>query len=189
METQAAIAGRRSIRRFHDKPVPRELIERVLEAAVQAPSGKNSQPWRFVVVTEKKRAAMLEVLRAGIRKCAAQGIPLGSSENTAAIMEQAPATIFVFNAASLHYQPGAEWQGVVDTQSIGAAIENLLLSAHDQGLGTLWICDVFYAYEELRAWLGREEQLIAAISLGYPAEAPSARPRKSAAEITCWLED
>ena len=59
MNTLDAIAGRRSIRRFKDQAVPRELIERVLAATVLAPSGKNRQPWRFVVVGEEKRLVVV----------------------------------------------------------------------------------------------------------------------------------
>ena len=76
---------------------------------------------------------------------------------------------------------------VVDVQSIGAAIQNLLLAAQDLGLGTLWICDVFYAYDELCAWLGETHQMIAAVALGYPDEQPNPRPRKSVDEVTTWL--
>ncbi len=58
MNTFEAIAARRSIRGFQDKPVPRALIEQVLQAAVQAPSGKNRQPWRFVVVEGRVHAGL-----------------------------------------------------------------------------------------------------------------------------------
>ena len=54
----------------------------------------------------------------------------------------------------------------------------MLLAAQDLGIGSLWMCDVFYAYEELCAWLGEEGEMIAAVALGYPAEKPAARPRK-----------
>jgi len=75
----------------------------------------------------------------------------------------------------------------VDTQSIGAAIQNMLLAAQELGIGTLWICDVFYAYDELCAWLGQKNQMIAAVSLGYPDEQPNARPRKTVDEVTVWF--
>ncbi len=67
---------------------------------------------------------------------------------------------------------------VVDIQSIGAAIQNMLLAAQDLGLGSLWICDVFVAYEEFCEWLGEKGEMIAAVSFGYAAESPAARPRK-----------
>jgi nitroreductase len=97
MNTLEAIAGRRSIRSFKHDPVPRGLIERILEATVQAPSGKNQQPWRFVVVEGERRQEMVRVLREGIAKRKEQGADPGSSEWSANSMEQAPVTIFIFN--------------------------------------------------------------------------------------------
>ncbi|KPK62896.1 MAG: hypothetical protein AMK73_05575 [Planctomycetes bacterium SM23_32] len=189
MNTLEAIYGRRSIRRFRDRPVPRQLIEQVLDATTQAPSGKNRQPWRFVVVEgPQKRAEMVRVMRSGIEKARQAGVDLGSSENTARIMEQAPVTVFVFNAEQTD-EAGESPMFPVDYQSIGGAIQTMLLAAHELGLGSLWICDVFYAYDELREWLGRSDQMVAAVSLGYADEAPDARPRVPWQDLATWLAD
>jgi len=185
MKTLEAIASRRSIRKFRDRPVPRELVERVLEATVQAPSGKNRQPWRFAVVEGEKCKEMVGVLREGIRKVKERGEDPGSSEWTATAMEQAPVTVFVFNGEAVGEEPHDGWN-VVDVQSIGGAIQTMLLAAEELGVGSLWICDVFYAYNELREWLGRKEQMVAAVSLGYADEAPEARPRRPWQEVTTW---
>jgi len=191
MNTLEAIAQRRSIRKFKDIPVSDDIIVKILNAAVQAPSGKNRQPWHFIVVKQDQRAEMLRLMRAGIEKLKAQEVDTGSSEWTARIMEQAPVTIFVFNANEEWVERertlGDIFSNVVDVQSIGAAIQNILLAACELGLGTLWICDVFYAYQELVTWLGETHQMIAAVALGYPDESPAARPRKSINEVTRWL--
>jgi nitroreductase len=76
---------------------------------------------------------------------------------------------------------------VVDVQSIGAAIQNMLLAAQESGLGSLWMCDVFYAYKELCAWLGQSGEMIAAVALGYADESPAARPRKPIGEVVRWV--
>jgi len=180
-----AIAARRSIRRFRDEPVPRELTEKVLAAACLAPSGKNRQPWRFVVVEADRRAEMLRAMRQGIERARQAGVDLGSSEYTARVMEQAPVTIFVFNDGFRDGDPDSPMV-TVDVQSIGAAVENMCLAATELGLGTLWICDVFYACEELRQWLGRHEQMVCAVSLGWPDEQPEPRPRRPWQELTEW---
>jgi nitroreductase len=190
VSTLEAIAARRSIRRFKDVPVADDMIKTILQAATQAPSSKNRQPWRFTVVREDRRAEMVGVLRAGIDHVESLGHDPGSSRWTAQVMERAPVTVFVFNDAQEHTPGKLMWDepgDVVDVQSIGAAIQNMLLAAQELGLGTLWICDVFYAYNQLIAWLGETRQMIAAVSIGYPDESPAARPRKPIAEVTRWL--
>lgn len=190
MNTLEVIAERRSVRKFKDTPVPDETIATILNAAVQAPSSKNRQPWRFVVVGKDRRAEMVRVMREGIDRLGEMGIDLGSSRWTANVMEQAPVTIFVFNAHGKHTPGTPPWEDesdVVDVQSIGAAIQNMLLAALELGLGSLWICDVFYAYDDLCAWLGQEHQMIAAVSFGYSDEQPNPRPRMPLSEVTTWL--
>lgn len=189
MNTLEAIRARRSVRQFKSKPVPRELVERILEATVQAPSAKNRQPWRFVVVDGPgKRAEMLTVMREGIENARKAGVPLGSAEWTAGVMGHAPVTVFVLDAESTTRPWDAE-QNIPDIQSIGGAIQTMCLAALEMGLGSLWICDVFYAYDELRRWLGTDRQMVCAVALGYPGESPAARPRRSWQELTTWLGD
>ena len=191
VNTLDAIAARRSIRKFKSDPIPDETLQAILTAATQAPSGKNRQPWKFLVVKEDRREEMMRVMREGMAKANIRGDNMGSSEGTASIMDQAPVTIFVFNPDGMH-----PWQDhsveelfwdTVNIQSVGAAIQNMLLAALDLGIGSLWICDVFYAYEELCNWLGEECQMIAAVSFGYPDENPDARNRKSVEEVTQWI--
>jgi nitroreductase len=190
MNTLDTIAARRSIRAFQDKPVPEEVVRQILTAGTQAPSGKNRQPWRFIVVQGEARAEMVRVMRQGIANLQEQGIDTGSAKWSAGIMEQAPVTVFCFNPYTEYDQPlddiGAQLMNVVDVQSVGAAIQNMLLAATELGLGSLWICDVFSAYVELCQWLGETHQMIAAVSLGYPDQAPDARPRKGVDEVTEW---
>ena len=187
MKTLETIAARRSIRKFTADPNPDEALQAILTAATQAPSGKNRQPWRFVVVKDDRRAEMVQVMRAGIAEGKAQGRDPGSSEWSVKVMEQAPVTVFVFNP-----EGQAPWRtrsvdqmimDVVDIQSIGAAIQNMLLAAQELGLGSLWICDVFSAYEAVCTWLEEPGQLIAAVALGYAAESPAARPRRPVSDV------
>jgi F420 biosynthesis protein FbiB-like protein len=192
METLEAITARRSIRKFTDRPVTEEDVNAVLAAAVLAPSGKNRQPWRFVVVAgDDKRAQMIRVMRQGIAERKAQGMEPGSAIMTARVMEGAPVTIFVFNPQGAHpwvsHSIEQTLMETVDTQSIGAAIQNMLLTAQGMGLGTLWMCDVWSAYRGLEEWLGESGQLIAAVALGYPDEQPAARPRRPLSEVVRWF--
>ena len=188
MNTREAIAARRSIRRFKPEPIPEEALQAILLAGTQAPSGKNKQPWRFIVVQGEARAEMVDVMHQGIAKMVAQGEGVGSAEGSARIMAEAPVTVFVFNPAGLRPWLARSidqmFTDLVDIQSIGAAIQNMLLAALDLGIGSLWICDVFYAYEELCDWLAQSGQMIAAVSFGYADESPHARPRRPVAQVT-----
>jgi len=190
MNTLEAITTRRSIRKFKDNPLPEESLHTILTAATQAPSGKNRQPWSFILVKGDKRNEMVDIMRKGIAKMKAQGEDIGSSEWSANVIEQAPVTVFIFNPYGLHpwlpHSIKQSFENLVDIQSVGAAIQNMLLTAQELGVGSLWVCDVFYAYEELCSWLGEEGQMVAAVSLGYPDESPNARPRKSITEVIRW---
>lgn len=189
MNVIEAIQSRRSIRKFTDKPVPREMIETALEAAIAAPSGKNRQPWEFVVITEQNKPEMLRLMDEGI----AAGDPESAKwvQFTRDIMAQAPATIFVFNPDGEYpwneISTDQRFQELVDIQSIGAAIENLILAATSLGLGTLWIGDVFANYDGFSAWIGNKKQLVAAVTLGYPDEHPDKRGRKELEKVVTWM--
>jgi len=187
VNTFEAISGRRSIRRFKRDAVPKEALERILAAASQAPSAKNRQPWRFTVVQGAKRDEMVRVMRAGLDARETSGEETGSARWTTDCMGEAPVTVFVHNPAGAHpWLPRKEneaWMELADVQSVGAAIENMLLAAQPLGIGSMWIADVWYAHRELNAWLETEEQMVAAVSFGYPNESPASRPRKPLSEI------
>lgn len=191
MQTLQAIAQRRSIRKYKDTPVSDEQIRQILLAATQAPSGKNGQPWHFVIVRGEKRAGMIEAMRAGMAKCEARGDSTGSAKWTVQIMEKAPVTIFIFNPEGIHpwlpHSVEQSFGNLVNLQSVGAAIQNMCLAALDMELGSLWIADTLYAYEELCTFLGQDCQMVAALAIGYPDESPDARPRKSVDEVSIWL--
>jgi nitroreductase len=190
MELMEAVSRRRSIRRFKDAPVPRELIEKLLAAAVLAPSAKNRQPWRFVVLQGAARAKLARLMIDGAESVEARGEATHSCRHSANIVAQAPVTILVFNSEYRH-------EGLIfdhltynapDIQSIGGMVQTLLLAGTGLGLGTLWVCDILYAYPLIREWLGREEELVTAVCVGYPDESPEARPRTAWREVTQWRE-
>jgi nitroreductase len=190
METMEAISRRRSIRRFKDTPVPRDLIEKVLATAVLAPSAKNRQPWRFVVLQGAARAKLARLMEEGADYLEAHGEKTWSTRHSAKVVAQAPVTVLIFNAAYEH--EGLIFDHLIysapDIQSIGGMVQTLLLAAEDLGLGTLWICDILAAYPTIREWLGRKDELVTAVSLGYADEAPAARPRTPWQEVTTFRE-
>ncbi len=193
-----AIIDRHSIRKYQDKPVPRPLIEEIIRAGILAPSAKNRQPWKFVVVAEGAKKGMLAALVKGLERerkepfLAESVCYLDGAEYTFSIMKQAPAVIFIINPLAKKFGSSLSEEEriaeICNTQSIGAAIENMILTATDLGLGSLWICDTFFAQKELDQWLNAEGELFAALAIGYAAEAPNARPRKDEKDIVEWKE-
>ena len=182
MELVEAIKGRRSIRRFKDRPVPRELIEEIIEAGTWAPSAKNGQQWRFTVLTGDSKNRYNEMFRDTLNMfIQKQGRDeAGSAPWTLEVMQEAPVVIIVWNTNDNGW--------ISEEQSVAAAIQNICLRAHDLGLGSLWIGDVFYAYPETRAYFGKEWKLSGAITLGYAASEGKVPKKKSLDEVAEFLE-
>jgi nitroreductase len=172
------------------------MIEEILRAGILAPSSKNRQPWKFIVTTENAKNEMLAAMRKGLnqeKECpllpeSAQY--LNGAEYTLKIMEQAPVIIFVVNTLGkdIHssFTPEEFIYEICNAQSIGAAIENMTLTATELGLGSLWICDTYFAYRELKNWLKVEGELFAAMAVGYADENPLTRPRKKLDDVVEW---
>ena len=188
-ETLHDIAARRSIRRYSEEPIPRETLEQILAATVQAPSAKNQQPWRLVVLEGSAARELATIMKRAADRLTDEGEDTGSLAWTAAIVEQAPVTILVYDAAPPEEIPAAfhDDYRFVMLQSIGGAIQTMLLAAQALGLGSLWICDVLYCEEQISVWVGHSaDKLVAAVSLGYADESPRARPRRPWQEVTEW---
>lgn len=188
------IERRHSIRRFQKKGVSKEMILQTLEAARQAPSAKNAQPWRFLVLGPQSRNAALNAMDAGVR-CRMDAVAnrplLAGAIHTLRIMKSAPVLILVVNpAGGTPADSVSGWARVaelLDAMSVGAAVENLLLEAVALGLGALWIGNTFFAYDEIAAALEIQGQLLGAVAVGWPDETPEPRPRKSMEEIAGFL--
>ncbi len=162
MELMEAILGRRSVRRFLDGPLEGEDIRALLEAGRWAPSGLNNQPWRVILVEGGPRAEE-------ISRCT----------RYSSIVAQAPLLIAVFLDHSSSYDRDK------DIMSIGAFIQNILLAAHDRGLGAVWLGEILREKERVREVLEAppELELMAVIAVGYPAETPAPRERKALEEL------
>ena len=165
------IYSRQSIRKFTDAPVTQEQQLQILEAGRLAPSGGNSQPWRFVVVQSKKKRD--ELLKLIYERESIQGQRM--------IIETAAVVIAVLYEKET---PHGELNAI---QAIGAAIENMLLAVHALGLGACWMGH--HRDRELEEMLcaGPTEDLMALIAIGHPAMQPPFRGRKSLGEIMRYI--
>ena len=151
MEAFEAIRTRRSIRAYEERAVPDELVEKVLQAAMMAPSARNAQPWHFVVIDARELLSQIPQFHPN-----------------AAMAAQAPMAILVCADLTLELSPGY-WP--IDC---AAAVQNLLLAAHALGLGAVWTG--VYPREErmlgFQQMFGLPDHVIphTLVPLGYPAE-------------------
>ena len=203
MEVFEAIKSRRSVRQFSSEPVGRELISRILEVGIWAPSAKNLQPWRFLVVEGRVKDQLAEILRQVAEQMIKDPDPLErargyGTRKSARIILEAPVLITVWNTAPVSKgqaallqdaNPGRLLAWTVETQSVAAAIQNMLLAAHSMGLGGLWNCDLNHATAQIKDYLSVEDDLMAGVVIGYPKEMPSPPKRRSLAEVVNWIGD
>lgn len=158
-----SIYARRSIRNFKEKDVSVELINQIIDAGRVAPSAKNRQPWKYIVFGNEHKKELLNVMEAGLQReekgitdlpKSRQGIP--DAKNTLRIMQEAPIIIIVLNTNAkspfLSVDNDERISEICDSLSIGASIENMILAAEEQGLGTLWIANTCFAYRELTSY-------------------------------------
>jgi len=189
------IKGRRSVRKYQDRPVPREQIERVLEAARWAPSPHGHQPWRFVVLTRAEAKlrladAMGDEWR---RQLAMDGqdattIELRRAKSHERILRAPAIVIPCLYLAELDKYPDADRDAaetIMAIQSLGCAVQNMLLMAYSLGLDGGWMCAPLFCPEVVVAALDLDPALTphALITLGYAAADPLRRPRKPLGEL------
>lgn len=181
MELEEAIKNRRSIRKYTNQDVPNELIENLIECARLAPSAKNRQPWKFVIIKNNLKNQIADIMIKNEETPERKEDTNSSVKFTAGIMKEAPVLILVLKEYDDNWKTG-------DALSIGGAIEHICLRATDLGLGSLWIRDTAYTQKEIAKLIGYEKmEVISAISIGYPNQSPKQRPRKELNEILEWL--
>lgn len=179
MDVMEAIRTRRSIRKYQDKPVEEEKLRAVLEAARLAPSWSNLQCWRFVVVKDAAARARLSELSYVEALLAPKGFKSNPAQKALA---QAPVVIVACADPEQSGALGGQPYYLVD---FGIAAENLLLAAHAQGLGSVFVG--IFDEEKIREMLGipADIRVIGLFPLGYPEGEPKAGPpRKPLEEIT-----
>ena len=156
------ILSRQSVRHFAPEEIDADVIRKILEAAVRAPSGLNNQPWKFVVLKN-----------AGVR------FKLAELTKYSRIIREAPVCLAVFIHRKLVYHE------TKDYQAIGACIQNLLLAAHGLGLGGVWLGEILKNAEQARMLLEVPEgnDLMAVVALGRPGLLQERKERKILAEV------
>jgi nitroreductase len=210
METLQAIRGRKSIRAFLPRPVPREVIARVLEVSRWAPSGSNRQGWQVTVVTGETCRTLSDRLveRARERESRLSGTTGAAPEvalrvetlraqlgRAAAALGQSVLEFVVMGSYRLYDAPVVivVSQRGARTEAVPIFVTTLLLAAHDQGLGTCWLGYPLSEADVIREVLDipEEERVAAVVALGYPdmdSPANGFRSERDEVETFCrWV--
>ena len=184
METRQAILTRRSVRKYKGDPIPEADLVEILEAACHAPSAINLQHWYFAAVTSPEGMAGLREIMGRVRdkfrpvlldRFPTHPETVRQTESFLTGLGGAPVCVLVFFLKEGY----PDRDGAM--QSVSAAIENLLLAAWEKGIGSCWMSapQRMGFGEELRARFAPDKgEFVAAITLGYPDEAPKMPPRR-----------
>jgi coenzyme F420-0:L-glutamate ligase / coenzyme F420-1:gamma-L-glutamate ligase len=189
------LKSRRSVRKYLDRQIHIELIDLVLENVRWAPSAHNAQPWRFFIIQKqeiKEKLAMemavrlqTDLIRDGVPESTAEDRARGSIDR----FSRAPVLILAcIDMGCMDRYPDAfrqKAEEVMATQSLAAAVQNLLLSASAMGLGGCWFCAPLFCPDVVKRVIGISDGYIpqVLITLGYPDENPPAPQRLSLDEI------
>lgn len=181
MDLYEAIYKRRSHRLYKPDLPPREVLERVVNAAMWAPSGANAQPWEITLMAGRVREEFVSLCSRSITHLMpllrAAALPEKAQQMVARFFTDlggAPVVIAVtiFKSHDHHLQ-------IAHMQSGAALMQNLLLAAQAEGLGSCWMTGVRYVEQELLDYLGKpDQQLLAITPIGYSAKEPPVPPRK-----------
>jgi nitroreductase len=167
MDFYEAVRSRTSIRSYKPDPVPDDMLNRILEAGRLAPSAKNYQPWKFIVV---KDAAVRAAL---VPACRGQGF-----------VGQAPVVICACAITEQAWKGmGGYWSA--ESVDLTIALEHMMLAATAEGLGTCWIGAFTEAEVKKVLAIPDDVKPIALTPLGFPAQPGRTRPRKPLSEIIC----
>jgi nitroreductase len=179
MDFIKALETRRSVRSYQERGVDRSLVEKLITLATQAPSAMNSQPWAFVVITDKEMLEQYSTYSKELLLATMEQFPLLEkyrgvlSQKSFNIFYKAPALVVIY----------AKPESPQPQDNCCLAAQNFMLSAHDAGLGTCWIgfAREFLNSPEAKAELGipAEYTAIAPMILGWPAAESPAVPRKA----------
>ncbi len=203
MNITEAIKSRRSIRKYLPDPVSEEEINELISAAVSAPSGCNSQCWKFIALhTPDSIAKLAAAVEDGVHRFydGADEKLLSSRLKQTTFFKNAPLVILVYLTEMNYHDPRVTEHyaakgmdkaamcaalGNPDILSIGAAVENLLLTAESMGLGGCWMNDPVVAEREINKLFGIPEnhRLMSVIPIGKPAYTPFEKQMKPMEEI------
>lgn len=185
MELFEAIHNRQTQGKVKPDPLPRETIEKLLDAAVQAPNHHKVRPWRFVVLTGEARNRLGDVMAAS-QSDQKPDLPQEAFDKTRAIPLQAPVVI----AVGVDKPVEEKVLEIENISAVSASCQNLLLAAHASGLASKWRTGVWARDAKVKELLGFEadQHIIGFMYIGYPEFNPEPKQRPSFEDRTVWME-
>jgi nitroreductase len=185
MDVFEAIRTRHSQGKVKPDAVPRELIEKLLDAAVQAPNHYKVQPWRFVVLMGNGLTNLGDVMAAS-QQARHPEYPLEVFDKCRSLPLRAPVII----AVGVDKPGEAKVLEIENVAAVAAAIQNLLLAAHAMGLGAKWRTSEWARDPMVKEFLGFEsdQHIIGFVYLGYPEFVAEPAPRPSFEDRTVWMD-
>jgi F420 biosynthesis protein FbiB-like protein len=204
------LGTRRSVRAFTAEPVPKPVLERLIAAAITAPSNTNRQPWRFAVVADPGlRKRLVDALRDRVDTMTAivrrghHAEDFGSYADFFVEPLEAAAAIvipqyrvhpdLIANFIASGGGDPAEFDTATAMQaelcSTSAAVMAMLVQAHAEGLGACWMAGPMVARPQISAILGIRDpwKMVGAVAVGWPAETPPPKPRKPIDAVATWF--
>lgn len=179
MELDTVIKTRRSIRKYTNQNISKETINKIIEAGLLAPSAHNRQPWEVVVLKENKKNIVSIMREYGNNHLEDESIL-----KTADTIERCNILLLVYCNNFDQYD--------YNLLSMGAMIENMLLTATDLNIGSVWIANVVPMQEEINQYLkidSSNKKLVSAVALGYPDCVSKPLVRKTITEVVTYIDN
>lgn len=185
MDLFEAIHTRQTQGKLKPDALPREIIEKLLGAAVQAPNHHKVRPWRFVVLTGEGRNRLGDVMAAS-QANRKPDLPPEAFDKTRSLPLRAPVVI----AAGVDKPGEGKVIEIENVSAVSAACQNLLLAAHGLGLGAIWRTGEWARDARVKDFLGfaPDQHIVGFIYVGYPEFKPEQHQRPSFEDRTVWVE-
>jgi F420 biosynthesis protein FbiB-like protein len=197
MTNKDTLKQRQSIRKYTNQPVPDKLVLEALEAAKWAPSAHNAQPWRFIVVSdiEIKQSLAKAMAEAWIKDLVKDNVRVNQESVNLSVRRFSTAPVLIvacLNLEDMKQHRDSERRLIerdLAVQSLGAAVQNLLLAVSENGLGACWFSAPMFCKDVVGQVLGVPETVEpqAIVLMGYPDEKPAVVQRKGIGEF-CFLD-